>query len=47
MTSCRTCKRCLAIKDGERVVCSKFLEVIEPNECRHYVPIKEAGHDKK
>lgn len=47
MTSCRTCKRCLAIKEGGRVVCSKYLDLTEPSECRHYVPIKEADHDKE
>lgn len=47
MTSCRTCKRGLAIKEGGRVVCSKFLELTEPSECREYQPIKEAVHDKE
>ena len=47
MTSCRTCARCLGIKEGGRVVCSKYLELTEPSECRHYVPIKEADHDKE
>lgn len=41
--SCRTCKRCLAIKEGGRVVCSKFLGLTEPSECRYYEPIKEVA----
>lgn len=47
MTSCRTCKRCLGIKEGGRVICAKYLELQEPAECREYQPIKEAVHDKE
>ena len=47
MTSCRTCKKCLSVKESGRVVCSKFLELTEPSECREYKPIEEETHDKE
>lgn len=43
MTSCRTCARCLGIKEGGRVICAKYLELQEPTDCKEYKPIKGAG----
>lgn len=43
MTSCRTCKKCLAIKEGGRIICAKYLELQEPTDCKEYKPIKGAS----
>ena len=43
MTDCRTCARCLGIKEGGRVICARYLELQEPADCKEYKPIKGAG----
>ena len=43
VTSCRTCKWCLAVKDNGKILCAKYLELQEPTDCKTYKPIKEAG----
>lgn len=43
VTSCRTCKWCLTVKDNGKILCAKFLELQEPTDCKTYKPIKGAG----
>ena len=43
MTSCRTCKWCLTVKDDGKILCARFLELQEPSDCKQYTPIKGAS----